>query len=91
MDHPDFRVSGKIFATLGYPDMGWGVILLTPDQQAEFILTNPKGFSVVKGGWGKAGATQVLLRASPRSVVHDALRMAWRNRASRKLLAELGE
>ena len=37
MRHPDFRVNGKIFATLGYPDSGWGMVKLTPEQQEVFV------------------------------------------------------
>jgi len=44
MGHPDFRVAGKIFATLGYPQSGWGVVCLTPEQQELFVRTEPKSF-----------------------------------------------
>src|SRR2546423_6192330 len=49
MRHPDFRVAGKIFATLAYPDKNWGMVKLTPDQQEEFVGTEPKVFVAVKG------------------------------------------
>ena len=57
MGHPDFRVRGRIFATLGYPDPGWGMVKLTPEQQSAFVDTEPAGFTPVKGGWGRGGAT----------------------------------
>ena len=42
--NPDFRVGGKIFATLGYFDEGWGMVKLMPDQQEEFVEAEPKVF-----------------------------------------------
>jgi len=63
MDHPDFRLrGGKIFATLAYPDKKWGMVKLTPEQQEEFVRAKPKVFVPVRGGWGRSGATSVLLR-----------------------------
>ena len=59
MDHPDFRVRGKIFATLGHPEDGWGMVKLTPAQQAEFVAREPRVFQPVPGGWGHQGATHV--------------------------------
>ena len=79
--HPDFRVAGKIFATLGYPRSGFGVVCLTPEQQELFVRAEPTGFVPVKGGWGKAGNTQVLLKTARKAAVREALIMAWGNRA----------
>ena len=56
MGHADFRVGDKIFATLGYPDAAWGVVLLKPDQQAPLLQTAPDIFSPVPGGWGLMAA-----------------------------------
>ena len=86
MDHPDFRVGGKIFATL-WPQDKKGVVMLPPDRQAEFIAAKPKAFAPVKGGWGRQGATEVVLRAATKSIARDALIAAWRKRASKKLTA----
>src|SRR5439155_15128026 len=61
MSHPDFRVSGRIFATLGYPDEKWGMIRLTPNEQANFIRADPDMFRPVKGAWGRRGNTNVYL------------------------------
>ena len=58
MNHPDFRVRGKIFATLG-PDQEWGMVKVTPDDQAVFIRTEPEVFQPVKGAWGRRGCTYV--------------------------------
>jgi hypothetical protein len=81
MGHPDFRVGGKIFATLGYPQAGLGVVLLTPEQQELFVRTEPKTFAPVPGGWGKQGSTHVLLRTARKTAVREALNVAWQNRA----------
>ena len=84
--HPDFRVKGgKIFATLGYPDEHFGVLILTTDQQGELIGRYPEMFEPVKGGWGKRGSTQVLLKAARRDVIESAMKMAWTNAAPTKL------
>lgn len=80
MDHPDFRVRGKIFATI-HPDDAWGVVMLTPAQQKEFVAAAPKAFFAVKGGWGRGGATQVLLKSVTASKARAALLRAWRNKA----------
>jgi hypothetical protein len=87
MDHPDFRVGGKIFATLGYPDIGWAMVKLFPDQQAEFVAASPKMFAPVKGGWGKKGATNVVLKGADKERVREALTAAWRNTAPKGLVA----
>src|SRR5258708_25454924 len=59
MKHPDFRVrGGKLFAALAYPDKTWGMVKLTPEQQEEFVGTEPEVFVPVKGGWGRGGATR---------------------------------
>ena len=88
MDHPDFRVGGKIFATLGYPDMGVGMVKLFPDQQADFVRAEPKVFAPVKGGWGRRGATHVRLKVAKKASVQRALAAAWRNTAPRKLVSQ---
>ena len=61
MGHPDFRVAGRIFATLGYPNEDWGMIKLTPEQQRSFIVSAPEAFRACKGTWGGRGATNVRL------------------------------
>ena len=85
MGHPDFRVRGKIFATLGYPRVGWGVVKLTPQQQASFVQAEPEVFVPVNGGWGRLGATSVRLRSAKKVTVGQALMAAWRNTAPRRL------
>jgi len=88
MGHPDFRVGGKIFATLGYPTRGWAVLMLNPDQQEFFVHAKPTIFTPVGGAWGRAGSTQVLLRAARKPVVREATIAAWRNRAPKRLAAD---
>lgn len=85
MEHPDFRVAGKIFATLGYPDAQWAMVKLTPEQQAEFVASDPKVFVPVKGGWGRQGATNVKLRPAKVMSVRNALIAAWSNTAPKHL------
>lgn len=85
MGHPDFRVRGKIFATLAYPDEHWGMVKLTPEQQEAFVSAEPAVFVPVKGGWGRAGATSVRLRPAKTRSLRVALATAWRNVAPRRL------
>lgn len=87
-NHPDFRVGGKIFATVGYPDAQWAMVKLTPEQQAEFVEADPAGFEPVKGGWGRKGATNVKLRAAKKASVRSALAAAWCNVAPKRLAKE---
>ncbi len=84
MGHPDFRVNGRIFATLGYPDAHWGVVMLTPERQREFLQTAPAAFEPAAGAWGLKGSAKVRLESISEPQAHDALRSAWRNAASKK-------
>jgi hypothetical protein len=90
MRHPDFRVrGGKLFATLAYPDKKWGMVKLTPEQQAEFVEAEPEVFVPVKGGWGRGGATSVRLRAATAKALKPAMAAAWCNAAPKKLARDL--
>jgi hypothetical protein len=84
MDHPDFRVRGKIFATL-FPDGHWGVVKLTPEQQTILIRAEPEVFVPVKGGWGRRGYTQVRLEIVEEPALQNAMATAWRNAAPKCL------
>jgi hypothetical protein len=86
MDHPDFRVGGKIFATLGYPSNAWGMVSLTPAQQKGFLRDAPDAFEPSTGAWGKRGATAVNLKVVKRAAVQEALKLAWANRAPKRLV-----
>ena len=90
MGHPDFRVGGRIFATLGHPDEGWGMVKLVPEQQEALVRAEPAVFSAVKGGWGRHGATSVRLAAARRRTLGPALVLAYRNVAPRRLAEALG-
>jgi len=85
MNHPDFRVGGKIFATLGYPRAGWAMVKLTPAQQQLYTIAHPDAFLPIKGGWGQRGATNVRLRSAGTRIARHALTDAWRNTAPRRL------
>ena len=85
MNHPDFRVGGKVFATLGYPDKAWGMVKLTPEQQHYFSKDHPDVFVPVKSAWGRKGATSVLLKAAKKSIVEKTLQAAWGNTAPKRL------
>jgi hypothetical protein len=88
MDHPDFRVGGKIFATLGHPAEGWAMVKLTPEQQHYFSKAEPEVFVPVKGGWGRRGATSVNLKVASKKTLEKAVRAAWRNKAPKRLVEQ---
>ena len=85
MHHPDFRVGGRIFATLGYPDEEYATVKLTRVDQKEFVQSNPDVFQPVKGAWGRQGATNIDLPAATIEIVREALAAAWRNTAPKRL------
>jgi hypothetical protein len=85
MHHPDFRVGGRIFATLGYPDEDSAMVKLSPDDQKEFVRASPDVFKPVKGAWGRQGATQVYLPAATLNIVRETLTAAWRKTAPKRL------
>jgi hypothetical protein len=85
MNHPDFRVGGKIFATLGYPDKSRGMVKLSPEQQHYFSKDYPDVFVPVKGAWGRRGATSVHLKAADKETLRKAIKAAWRNTAPNRL------
>ena len=80
MGHPDFRVRGKIFATLG-PDDDWGMAKLTPEQQAPLVAEQPAVFQPASGAWGRRGCTIIQLQQADKLIVRQTLLLAWRNTA----------
>jgi hypothetical protein len=84
--NPDFRVDGKVFATLAYEKQGFGVVLVGPEEQRALITAAPWVFLPVVGEWGRKGATRVRLADAPEATVEDALRTAWRKRRAVKRL-----
>ena len=84
MNHPDFRVNGKIFATLDYPEKGWAMVKLPPDRQSEFVELKPSAFVPVKGAWGRQGATSVILKSVKEESLRGALTLAWHLASQKK-------
>jgi hypothetical protein len=84
MNHPDFRVRGKIFATLHSPDEQWGMVKLPPEQQEVFVQSEPAAFVPVNGGWGRQGCTNVRLQAVKKATLQRALAVAWEDAAKKK-------
>lgn len=85
MDHPDFRVGGKIFATLG-PDEDWAMVKLKPEQQAPYIEAQPNVFQPASGAWGRWGCTIIQFKKAKKKEVRALLLLAWRNTAPKRLL-----
>ena len=78
MGHPDFRVDKRIFASL-HTDDQFGMVKLTPDQQALFIEDHPGAFTPEAGAWGRSGCTRVILKSVDEEALGEALTLAWRN------------
>lgn len=78
MNHPDFRVAGKIFATLAGGEE-WGMVKLTPEQQASFSQSHPNVFEIFPNGWGRMGCTKVVLKKATKGVLAPAMVAAWQN------------
>jgi hypothetical protein len=91
MDHPDFRVGGKIFATLGYPEEGWAMVKITPVEQEMLVKAQPKVFNPCTGAWGRRGATNVRLKAARKPTLRRALEAAWRLAATNALTRQFDE
>jgi YjbR len=94
MGAPDFRVGGRIFATLASEKQGYGNLMLTPELQSEFVGDLPEVFLPVHGGWGRMGATHIRLLKASEDVLAGALRAAWKlriekNAASKKKRAPM--
>ena len=78
MSHPDFRAAGRIFATL-HPDLEWGMVKLTPEQQGRFVRDFPETFKLEAGAWGRSGCTAVHLATVDEDVLGEAMTLAWQN------------
>jgi hypothetical protein len=78
MAHPDFRVNGRIFATI-YPDNQRGMVQLTPEQQEAFMRDHPGIFAPASGAWGRGGSTTVQLERVDEETLGDAMTLAWQN------------
>jgi hypothetical protein len=84
----DFRVGGRIFATLALEAEGYGVLLLRAEQQAGMVEDEPEIFSPVPGGWGRKGGTRVCLAKVAPDILEGALRTAWLRRAPKRRLGK---
>lgn len=87
MGSPDFRVGGRIFATLAAQKLGYGNLMITPEQQAQFVAEAPEVFVPIAGGWGRNGATHIRLSAANEDVLTGALRTAWKLRVEKNASA----
>jgi len=87
MGAADFRVGGRIFATLAAVGQGYGNLMLTPEQQAAFVKELPEVFLPIPGGWGRNGATHVRLAAANEDLLEGALRTAWKLRVEKNARA----
>lgn len=83
MGAADFRVGGRIFATLASQKQGYGNLMLTPELQADFVRELPDVFLPIPGGWGRMGATHIRLAKASEDVLAGALRAAWKVRVEK--------
>ena len=83
MGHPDFRVSGRIFATLHH-DRLWAMVKLLPEQQQTFLRQDPETFKPESGAWGRQGCTAVRLASVDEETLGEALTLAWQNTAKQR-------
>ena len=81
MSHPDFRVAGKIFATLGYPDQDHAVLVLPPADQKNLMRTHPKTFAPAPGAWGRRGSTVIALKTVDTAILEKAIQAAYQRGA----------
>ena len=80
MGSADFRVGGRIFATLASQEQGYGNLMLTPEVQAEFVVEQPDIFLPIAGGWGRTGSTHIRLAEATEDLMAGALQTAWKLR-----------
>ena len=83
MGAPDFRVEGRIFATLASEKQGYGNLMLTLEQQKAFVDELPEVFLPIAGGWGRMGMTHIRLAAANKDVMAGALQTAWKLRVEK--------
>lgn len=87
MGHPDFRVAGKVFASLGYPKKGSATVIVSPFDQDLLLQNHPASFAPAAGAWGRSGSTTIALRTAPRAAVKVALESARKKRAPKRLIS----
>jgi hypothetical protein len=81
MGHPDFRVNGRIFATLT-ADERRGMVQLPLDHQERVVRDNPDVFVPASGAWGRQGSTMVELKPADVESVGAAITIAWQHRVA---------
>jgi hypothetical protein len=86
--HPDFRIHGKVFATLGWPDSAWGMVKLPIQEQEKRTAAQPSVFEAASGAWGRRGSTKIRLAGATPSAVEQALLAAWHQAAPKRLAAK---
>ena len=84
----DFRVGGRIFATLSSVQHGYGNLMLSSEQQADFVGERPDLFLPVHGGWGRMGVTHIRLELATEDVLTGALQIAWKLRVDKNTPAK---
>ena len=84
MGHADFRVNGKVFATLGWPDKAWAMVKLPPELQDALVRSEPSVFEPASGAWGRQGSTMVHLAPADEATLKDAIKSAWQRVAAAK-------
>jgi hypothetical protein len=55
-------------------------LMLSAEEQSAFVRELPDVFVPVAGGWGRNGATHIVLAKASEDVLRDALKTAWRLR-----------
>jgi len=91
MGAADFRVGGRIFATLASQHLGYGNLMLTPEQQAVFVEEAPDVFVPIAGGWGRMGMTHIRLAAANEDLLAGALHTAWKLRKEKNVKGKEAE
>jgi hypothetical protein len=87
MGATDFRVGGRIFATLAHQKQGYGNLMLTPELQSEFVGELPEVFLPIPGGWGRMGSTHIRLARANEDVLTGALKTSWQLRVDKNASA----
>ena len=83
MGQADFRVGGRIFATLAAQEAGYGNLMLTVDEQQVLVDEMPEIFLPIPGGWGRMGMTHVRLKEADEDILAGALQTAYRLRVAK--------
>jgi hypothetical protein len=83
MSAPDFRVGGRIFATLAHQHLGYGNLMLSPALQQSLIAEAPEVFLAIRGGWGRKGSTHIRLADASAQQMLKGLQLAWNLRVEK--------